>query len=103
LQCNKKKKDSYDDNQSVACTQSSVSKLQKEMKNLKKKVTTVNIQLEQLQEATSDISVLESEEDLHFQFQFTQDEPAPKFELRMQSCLSKLLPISRWTSRRSSC
>jgi len=78
--CPKKDKNKDDDDKSVATTKSTVSKLEKEIKEMKKKFKTVNTQLSQLQE-TSDVSDSEDEEASHFQFQFTQIEPA--FEPRI--------------------
>ena len=71
--CPNKKKSKESDDQTVASTKSSVDKLKKQVKEMKKKFTTVNTQLEKLKE-TSDMSGSdsESEEASHFQFQFLQ-------------------------------
>lgn len=58
-----KKKPKDDDDKSVA----SVKQLKKEFKNVNKALTTINTQLQQIKEDTSDISESEAEEDSHFQ------------------------------------
>ena len=72
-----KDKDKEDDDKSIASTASSVSKLKKEFKNIKKAFTTVNTQLALMKEADSDFAESDGdEEDSHFQvdaaFQFAQ-------------------------------
>jgi hypothetical protein len=66
----------YDDDSSVASAASSIKKLKKDIKSIKKAFTTVNTQLAQLKEADYDISESEGEEALHFKvdqaFQFAQ-------------------------------
>jgi hypothetical protein len=63
------KKSNNDDNEKyVAIVASSVKKLQKDFKSMKKAFTTVNNQLEKLKEADSDLSGSEDDEDQsHFQ------------------------------------
>ena len=57
-----------DDDKSIASTQSSVSKLKKDFKNMKKAFTTVNTQLAQLKENDSDISESDGDDEVsHFQ------------------------------------
>ena len=90
LHCPKKKKD--DDDVSTASTKSTISKLEKQIKSMKKKFITVNTQLQSLQEAASDMSDSdddESEEEAsHFQFQFMQVEP--EFEPRIAMLLKQV-------------
>ena len=76
-----KQKDKDDDSKSIASAKSTVSKLEKEIKSMKKKFTTVNTQLQQLQETASDVSDSEDEEASHFQYQSAQIEPG--FEPRI--------------------
>jgi hypothetical protein len=61
------KKTSDDDDRCTASAASSVNKLKKYIKSIKKAFTTVNTQLAQSKEADSDISELEGEEASHFQ------------------------------------
>jgi hypothetical protein len=62
------KKPSDDDDLSLVSTASSIKKLKKDLKSIKKSFTTVNTQLAQLKEADSDISESEGDEEaLHFQ------------------------------------
>jgi hypothetical protein len=61
------KNPSYDDDRSLASTASSVNKLKKDVKSIKKAFTTVNTQLAQLEEADSDFFESEREETSHFQ------------------------------------
>jgi hypothetical protein len=73
--CHKNSND--DDDKSLESTASSVRKLKRDLKSIKKAFTTVNTQLAQLNEAESDISDSEGEEESsHFQmdaaFQFAQ-------------------------------
>jgi hypothetical protein len=66
--CGKKSNSNDDDNSSAAATFSSVKKLQKDIKSMRKEFTTVNTQLEKLKEAESDISESEGEDEAsHFQ------------------------------------
>jgi hypothetical protein len=65
-----KKSNNDDDEKSVASAASSVKKLKKDFKSMKKGFTTVNTQLEKLKEADSDTSVSEDEDEddqSHFQ------------------------------------
>jgi hypothetical protein len=79
------KKPSDDDDRSTASASSSIKKLKKDLKSIKKAFTTVNTQLAQLKEADSDISESEGEEASHFQvdqaLQFAQLDN--KFEPRI--------------------
>jgi hypothetical protein len=61
------KKPSDDDDRSTAGAASSVKKLNKDLKSIKKSFTPVNTQLAQLKEADSDISESGGEEASHFQ------------------------------------
>jgi hypothetical protein len=61
------KNPSDDDDRSMASTAISVKKLKKDLKSIKKAFTTVNTQLTQLKEATSDIYDSEGEESSHFE------------------------------------
>ena len=81
--CPKKSKGSKsDDDKSLASTASSVKKMTKEFKSMKKAFTTVNTQLEKMKEDESDISESEGEEESsHFQFGFAQLEQ--EFEPRI--------------------
>jgi hypothetical protein len=60
--CPKKSKNEYDET-SVASTASSVKKLKKDFKSMKKAFTTVNTQLENLKEADSDLYRSEDDND----------------------------------------
>jgi hypothetical protein len=63
-----KKSNNDDDEKSVASATSSVKKLKKDFKSIKKAFTTVNTQLEKLKEANSDLSGSEDDDDQsHFQ------------------------------------
>jgi hypothetical protein len=63
-----KKSNNYGEEKSVASAASSVKKLKKDCKSMKKNFTTVNTQLEKLKEADSDLSGSEDDDDqLHFQ------------------------------------
>ena len=64
--CKKNKKN--DDDKSLA-SNASVKKMTKEFKDMKKAFSTVHTQLEQLNEAASDISDSDHEESSHFQFE----------------------------------
>jgi hypothetical protein len=79
------KKPSDDDDCSKVSAASSVKKLKKDLKSIKKAFTTVNTQLAQLKEADYDISESEVEEASHFQvdqaLQFAQLDK--KFEPRI--------------------
>jgi hypothetical protein len=68
------KKPSDDGDRSTASAASSVNKLKKDLESIKKALTTVNTQLAQLKEASSDISESEGEEAPHFQV-----DQAPQF------------------------
>jgi hypothetical protein len=97
-----KKSNNDDDEKSVARAASSVKKLKKEFKSMKKAFNTVNTQLEKLKEADSDLSGSEDDDDQsHFQmdtaFLFTQVDK--EFE---PISSSKQVPWSRSTSGRSS-
>jgi hypothetical protein len=61
--CGKKSNSNDDDESSAGATVNSVKKLQKDIKSMRKALTTVNTQLEKLKEAESDISESEGEED----------------------------------------
>jgi hypothetical protein len=61
------KKPSDDDDRSTVSAASSVKKLKKDIKSIKKSFTRVNTQLAQLKEADSDIYESEGEEESHFQ------------------------------------
>jgi septal ring factor EnvC (AmiA/AmiB activator) len=64
--------DKEDDEKSIASTASSVSKLKKDFKSMKKAFTTVNTQLAQLEEADSDISHRIETRKVDDAFQFAQ-------------------------------
>jgi hypothetical protein len=85
------KKPSDDDDCSTESAASSVKKLNKDLKSIKKAFTTVNPQIAQLKEADSDISESEGEEASHFQLdqslQFSQLNK--KFEPRIAKCGGK--------------
>jgi archaellum component FlaC len=66
MHCSKKPTD-YND-RSLVSTASSVKRIKKELKSIKKAFTTVNTQLAQLKDADSDISESEGDEEAsHFQ------------------------------------
>jgi hypothetical protein len=88
------KKSSDDDACSTASAASSVNKLKKDLKSIKKAFTTVNTQLAQLEEADSYISESEGEEASHFQvdqaLQFAQIDN--KFEPRIAKLFKQAGP-----------
>jgi hypothetical protein len=81
---------------------SSVNKLKKDLKSIKKAFTMVNTQLAQLKEADSDISESEGEEASHFQvdqaLQFVQ--PTRSLSRESLSYSNKQDPQSNFISRR---
>jgi hypothetical protein len=96
------KKPSDDDDRFTASAASSVKKLKKDLKSIKKAFTTVNTQLAQLKEADSDISESEGKEASHFQvdqaLQFAQLDK--KFEPRVVNYSNKQYPRSNLILRR---
>ena len=91
-----KKTTTEDDEKSLASTQSSVKKLTKELKSMKKAFSQVNTQLAQLQEEASDLSSDSDthEESSHFQFvegfQFAQLDH--QFEPRIRNLFKQAEP-----------